>query len=159
MLVRASGTNSLTIHDRATGVRVAIVRIATLSITALALSGGCGGGGPSLEESWGRAVTVGEGIVLYEPIAEIDSLPTFFAWRTATAASYSMALFDDAGTRIAVFHGLPAPSREVDAELGALVHPGSDYGWQVLAIDGSGAVIDGSPIGRFRLRSPVPADE
>jgi hypothetical protein len=129
---------------------------ALAGLVVLCLAAGCGGGGRSPEESWGREVTVGEGIELYEPLAEVDSLPEFFTWRTATAASYSMALFDSSGARIATLNDLPAPSYEVDVRIGALVEPGVEYAWQVLAVDGSGSVIDGSPVGHFRLSPPAP---
>jgi hypothetical protein len=131
--------------------------LAAAVVPCLVLCGGiqgCGGGeGQRPDDYWGRKVDVGEGILLYEPLENVDSLPGFFIWRTATAASYSLALFDSSGVRLATITGLPAPSYEVDDKLDALVKPGAEYGWQVLAIDGSGQVIDGSPVGRFRIRT------
>lgn len=128
-------------------------RLITLCLMLAALVGCGGGAGREPDDYWGRKVDVGEGILLYEPLETVNSLPGFFIWRTATAASYSLALFDSSGVRLATITGLPAPSYEVDDQLEALVKPGAEYGWQVLAIDGSGQVVDGSPIGRFRIRA------
>jgi len=108
--------------------------------------------GDDIDRHWGRQAITAEGIELLEPLGDVDLLPDYLAWSTGTAASYAVAILDADGRPLWQTRDLPAPSCPVTAEARALVRPGVEYGWQVLAIEGNGRVRDASPVARFRVR-------